>query len=324
MRAVYDEALVWDTHSGFCPDPSADLENLEQWRSAGVTFLSVNVGFDLFRWEQTIQTLAAFRRWIATHDDRFVLADSVAAIRDAKYTGRMAIAFDLEGMNVLDGRIEMLQLYRDLGVRQILFAYNRNNGAGGGCHDADVGLTDFGRAAIDEMNRLGITVDVSHCSRRTSLEAIAHSKKPVIFSHSNPRTVWNHERNIDDEQIVACATGGGVIGVVGLNHFLGPGDAVERMVDHVEYLLKLAGPAHVGIGLDYAFPVDGTIDVDALVKANPEYWPLKSGYGKEKVEFAPPTALPAVAQALLNRGHAEDVVRGVLGENFARVASETW
>jgi membrane dipeptidase len=324
VSVLYDGALVWDTHSGFCPDPAADLENLERWRSAGVTFLSINVGFDLFTSEQTLRTLAAFRDWIAAHNDRFVLVDSVAAIRIAKSTGRMAIAFDLEGMNVLDGRLEMLERYRDLGVRQILFAYNRNNAAGGGCHDDDVGLTDFGRSAIDEMNRLGITVDVSHCSRRTSLEAIAYSRKPVIFSHSNPRAIWNHERNIVDEQIAACAQRGGVVGVVGINHFLGPEPSAETMVDHIEYLLRLAGPSHVGIGLDYGFPVEGVIDIDAFVQEHPEYWPPESGYGDKAVAFMPPATLPKVAQVLLDRGHDERVVRGVLGENFARVASEVW
>jgi membrane dipeptidase len=95
------------------------------------------------------------------------------------------------------------------------------------------------------------------------------------------------------------------------------------MADHVEYFIERAGPDHVGIGLDYGFPVDGDDDIDAIVRAHPEYWPTDR-YSGAKVEFMPPSGLRAMAQALLDRGHSERVVRGVLGENFARVAEQVW
>ena len=135
----------------------------------------------------------------------------------------MAVTFDLEGMNALDGSVDMVSLYYALGVRQMLVAYNRNNQAGGGCHDTDAGLTAFGRAVISEMNRVGMLIDCSHCSYRTSMEAMELSRAPVIFSHSNARALHDHERNIRDEQARACAATGGVIGIVGLDAFLTKG-----------------------------------------------------------------------------------------------------
>ena len=130
-------------------------------------------------------------------------------------------------------------LYHRLGVRQALFADNLNNAAGGGCHDEDRGLTDFGRAVVQEMNRAGMLVDCSHSAYRTTMEAMEVSSAPVVFSHSNPKALWDHGRNIRDDQIKACAATGGVVGVNGL-------------------------------GLDYAY---GDVDLAEALSARPHYWP---------------------------------------------------
>ena len=322
LPELFRTALVWDTHSGFMPDPSADLANLRIWRDAGVTHLSINVGFDLMPWEDCIRTLAAFRKWIGERPEQFVLAEGAADVREAKKLGKMSISFDLEGMNALDGRVEMVSLYHRLGVRQILFAYNRNNLAGGGCHDEDRGLTAFGRDVVDEMNRLGMFVDVSHAGYRTSMDVMEYSNRPVIFSHSNPSSVHPHGRNISDEQIRACARTGGVIGAAGVGLFIGE-DAKTSLADHVAYLLDLAGPEHVGIGLDYGFPIE-VADIDKIVADNPEFWPMSEGYHASSIEFVPPSHLVDLAEELARRGYSEAAIRGVLGENFLRLADKLW
>jgi membrane dipeptidase len=320
---LYRSSFVWDSHSGFAPDPRTDLTNLSIWHSAGVHFLSINVGFDLMPWQASVSTIAAFRHWLLAHRDQYLLVESFDDIAAARNSGRMAVAFDLEGMVALDGRIEMVEFYRTLGIRQMLFAYNRNNGAGGGCHDEDGGLTGFGRAVIDEMNRVGMTVDVSHCGYRTSMEAMERSKAPVVFSHSNASALTRHGRNINDEQIRACAATGGVIGAVGLSLFMGSSGAdISRFADHLEHLINVAGPDHVGLGLDYAFPVD-FVDLDKLITENAEYWP-KADYPNVHVEFVSPARLLDLTEEMLIRGHSDHVVRGVLGANFLRVAKKTW
>ena len=139
--------------------------------------------------------------------------------------------FDIEGMGALNGAVSMVELYYRLGVRQMLIAYNLNNDAGGGCHDEDKGLTDFGRAVVREMNHVGMVLDCAHSGIKSGLEAMRLSTKPCIFSHANARALHDHERNIIDEQIKAVAATGGVVGVNGLNRFLGDGTAkVESMV----------------------------------------------------------------------------------------------
>ncbi len=128
-----------------------------------------------------------------------MIAGTAEDVRQAKRAGKLAVAFDLEGMNALNEDLGMVGLYYRLGVRQALFAYNLNNAAGGGCHDQDVGLTDFGRAVVQEMNRVGMLVDCSHSAYRTTMEAMEISNAPVVFSHSNPKAVWDHGRNIRDD-----------------------------------------------------------------------------------------------------------------------------
>ena len=145
----------------------------------------------------------------------------------------------------------MIGVYYQLGVRQMLFAYNKSNGLCGGCLDGDAPLTALGRAAVTEMNRVGMVVDCSHISESASLEIATLSSQPVIYSHSNPRVLCDHPRNIADAQIRACAATGGVIGINGIGSFLG-GDTcdAERIVRHIDYLVDLVGIDYVGIGLD--------------------------------------------------------------------------
>jgi membrane dipeptidase len=207
----------------------------------------------------------------------------------------------------------------------MLFAYNLDNAAGGGCHDGDAGLTAFGRAAIGEMNRVGMLVDCSHCSLRTSLEAMEASSAPVIFSHSNARALHPHGRNITDEQMRACARTGGVIGINGIGLFLGdPAGSTEAMARHVAHAAEVAGPAHVGLGLDYDWDRAWQAP-DAALTVDMRFWPPGAGY-EEQARFAhaAPEQLPALAELLLARGFSEAEVKGVLGGNFLRVAQQVW
>ena len=145
LQSLYSNALVWDAHAGVFPSPEVDLNLLDEWQQADVSYLSINVGFDVMDWQETLATLAAYRRWVLQHDERFVLAGTVEDIESARSAGKFALSFDIEGMNALNGDINMIAVYHALGVRQMLFAYNLNNAAAGGCHDQDGGLTDFGR-----------------------------------------------------------------------------------------------------------------------------------------------------------------------------------
>ncbi len=269
---LFTSALVWDAHAGVFPDPTIDLNLLNDWRDNGGNYISINVGFDLVDWQKTLATLAAYRRWILMHGERFVLAGTVEDISRAKELGKLAVSFDIEGMNALNGDINMIGLYHALGVRQMLYAYNLNNEAAGGCHDKDIGLSAFGRDIVAEMNRVGMIVDCSHASFRTTMDIMEQSQKPVVFSHSNPTAVLDHQRNITDEQIRTCAETGGVIGINGMGIFLDVNDSSnETLMRHIRYICDLVGADHVGLGFDYSPKLD--IDIGDILKSNPNYWP---------------------------------------------------
>jgi membrane dipeptidase len=319
---IYAEALVWDSHAGIFPHPDTDLSGLDHWRAAGVSFVSLNVVYDVMTWEETIKVLAAYRTYLEANADKYVIAGTAENVRQAKRAGKLAVAFDLEGMNALDGDVNLVSLYYRLGVRQALFAYNLNNAAGGGCHDEDVGLTDFGRAVVREMNRVGMLVDCSHSAYRTTMEAMEISSAPVLFSHSNPKAVWDHGRNIRDEQIKACAAGGGVVGVNGLGIFLGPNDtSTGTLVKHVCYLAELIGPEHVGLGLDYSYD---DADLAEGLSARPDYWPPGQLYDTPNIKVAEPKQIAEICQELHARGFSANEIMGILGGNFLRVASQVW
>jgi membrane dipeptidase len=152
--SLYADSLVWDAHAGVFPSPGVDLNLLDQWQNNGVDYVSINVGFDVMPWQDTLATLAAFRRWLLLNNDRFTSVRRVEDIDTARSQGKLAVGFDIEGMNALNDDINMVSVYHSLGVRQMLFAYNLNNTAGGGCHDSDTGLTQFGRDIVREMNRV--------------------------------------------------------------------------------------------------------------------------------------------------------------------------
>jgi len=320
---LYTDAFVWDAHAGVFPDPAIDLNLLNSWRDCGVNYLSINVGFDVMDWQQTLKTLASYRHWLLSQTEHFALVGTLEDITLATQQGKLAVSFDIEGMNALNGDINMLSIYHALGVRQMLFAYNLNNDAAGGCHDSDIGLTDFGRDIVHEMNRLGIIVDCSHASLHTTLDIMAESSKPVVFSHSNPVSIWQHQRNILNQQIKACAQTGGVIGINGMGIFLGENDVSTRTVlKHICYVTELVGAEHVGFGFDYTPNVE--VDIGIILSSRPDYWPAGQRYDTPEIKHAEPSQLPEIVEGLIGCGFDENEIRGFLGENFRRVASLSW
>ncbi len=315
------QAKYWDNHSGFAYAGPNDVDLLDRWRSAGVNYLSINVGYDPVPWSTTVRAIADYTKGIEARSD-MVLCSTLSKVLAAWDAGKMALTFDIEGMGSLNGDLSMVELYYRVGVRQMLIAYNLNNDAGGGCHDQDKGLTDFGRAVVREMNRVGMVVDCAHSGIKSGLEAMKLSTKPCIFSHANARALHDHERNITDEQIKAVAATGGVVGVNGFSLFLGDGaPTVESLIAHIDHMVKIVGTDHVGIGLDYD-PTTGGPVLDEATSA--KYWPARQYPASTKDEFLPPSIFPQVAERLRSLKYTESGIRAIMSENFMRVASQVW
>lgn len=316
------DQLVFDSH-GCMPlrhDDETFLPQLERYRESGVDVVFINVGFGDDGIEQHTRMLAHFRRWLAQRPNDYALATSVAAVKRARSEGKLAVGFDIEGMNAIDDQLSLISLYYDLGVRWMLIAYNRNNLVGGGCRDDDQGLTDFGRAVVQEMAQVGMLLCCSHTGERTAREAIDISPNPVIFSHSNPSAVWDHHRNISDDVMRACAARGGVIGVNGIGLFLGNNDNhSETVANHIEYAISVVGEDHVGLGLDYVFDAS---ELDESARTMPH---LFAGYDVEEgLKMVAPEQIIEIVEILLRRGYSTSSVAKLLGANFMRVAEQVW
>jgi len=162
------------------------------------------------------------------------------------------------------------------------------------------------------------------------MEAMERSSDPVIFSHSNPKALADHERNITNEQIRACAETGGVIGINGINLFLGEGEASPAGVArHAAYIAELTGQEYVGISLDYSPDLEREPDapentsLQGLFDSHPEYWPDDAGYD-ESVTCLHIKCLANVANELQKVGFDEEGVARIMGGNFRRIAERVW
>lgn len=312
--------LLWDQHCCLPLSPQADVGELARYNRPGGSFVSANVGYSPHAYGFVLSLLDAFRRGVAA-DERLLLAASIGDIVSARDGGRVAVAFDLEDSGPLEGRLERVQELYDLGVRTMLPTYNRRNAAGSGCLDVvDGGLTEYGRALVREMNAVGMVVDGSHGGLRTGLDLCEASEQPVIYGHACMRGVWEHPRNITDQQARACAETGGVIGITGVGIFLGPNDAsIDAMVRHIDYAVDLVGPEHVGLSTDFVFDDDGLDlgpDDDYLFDESYTRW--------GEIEYLPPERLLEVEDALRERGYKAEDILAILGGNFLRVAEQVW
>lgn len=316
------DTLVWDNHAcmPLRPDDTSFLPQLQRHRATGVDVVCLNAGFGPQPLDLHVRMLASMRRWIEAHSDDYALASSIVDIEAARASGRLAILFDVEGYGPLDeGDHGVVAMFHDLGVRWMLVAYNRGNRSGAGCYDDhDEGLTAHGRAILTEMRRVGIIACCSHTGHRTARELIDAAGMPVIFSHSNCAAIDPHPRNISDELIRACAATDGVIGITGVDWFLG-GGGVERMVQHIDHVVQVAGIRHVGLSTDLSF--DQAELMEYLQGMRSTYPGIAS---LPPPRFLPPELLPAIFAGLLDLGYEDADLAAIAGGNWARVAAAVW
>ena len=191
-------------------------------------------------------------------------------------------------------------------------------GVGNWEHDSPGGLTRLGRRAITEMNRLGIVVDVSHGSDRTTTDVLAASTKPVIASHANARALRDHPRNLTDDTIRAIAASGGLVGAVAVPDFIGTGDpTIARWADHIAHLIEIAGIEHVAIGADFYRYEREIHAAQGMAEADGAPFPGTTQFAFSGMESS--EHLPGVTAELTKRGMREADLRKIYRDNFLRV-----
>lgn len=307
----------------FDSDREFIFEQLAMHKEAGFSAVGVNIGYGDMSWASHIDFARRLTDWVRQRSNDFFLVQSAKDLLERTDVQRLGIFFDIEGASLLEGDPSRVVLLADLGVKWMCLTYNKSNDLAGGCMPGavDDGLTDLGRDVVEKMNSEGIVVCASHTGRRSVEDIIQHSTKPCIFSHSNAASVYPHWRNIDRSLINMCAEKGGVICVNGVGPFVGAGDvSLAGFFSHLDYLLKLVGPSHIGLGLDYVYDTE---DLEHAVLARPDLFAdvLVDG---QKFTFLPPTVLSQIIVHLERRGLSQYEISCICGGNLVRVFSEVW
>lgn len=273
------------------------------------------------------------QRWLVKRiPDKCILVSTTTDINQAKREGKVAIINGWQGAEPLLDDYRWIEVFQEFGLRILQFTYNHGNLLGAGCLEPrDGGLTFSGIEMVRACNERGIVTDCSHAGERTSLDMIERSDKPCIFSHSNPSGVRNNPRNISDEQIKACATRGGVIGCTTFADFVGDTaggrqPTLKEWVKCVDYVVKLVGIDHVGIGGDISCNPGGAVWWDNDTKRRyPEICGGMTfnihqieGLGHSHANFS------LLVAALLESGYGDEDIAKILGRNWLRVFDQVW
>ena len=318
---VHRDAYVWDNT---LPWSSANMgrhraEVLPRIKASGFDVVSLTLGGDRTKMPDAIKKIAEEHNFFLTNTDKYVLIEKADDIERAKREDKLGIVFHFQGTNPVNYDINMISTYYHLGIRHMLMAYNLRNAVGDGCKErTNEGLSRFGVQLVEEMNRVGMVVDCTHTGHKTSMEVMEVSKAPVVFSHSNPKALKEHPRNIADDQIKACAKTGGVMGVNGVGIFLGDNDnSTEQQICHVDYYVQMVGPDHIGFANDLMpFPAGTT----------PTAWnpPAPGDVPWPDIKYVQPEQMPAFTEGLLKKGYKEADVSNILGGNWVKIAKKIW
>jgi len=267
---------------------------------------------------------------LSERPDKYKIVRSAKDIHDAVSEGKLAIVLVHQGIHAFEQDFDRIGLMRQLGFGYCLLVYNSRDISGDGCMvKEDGGLTPFGKGLVKAYNKWSMLVDVSHVGERTSLGAIEVSTQPVISSHSPAHAVAPYQRCISDERIKAIAQSGGVssINMCGYMLDLSNPDFVttDMIFRHIDHMVQLVGPDHVGLGSDYIPDPTFTIAGSA---AHPEIYD-DNGYtvaaGKKGfVTPRPPDVYPAIVDKFLEHGYSEEDCGKILGGNMVRVFDQAW
>uniref|UniRef100_A0A7C2NVX3 Dipeptidase n=1 Tax=Schlesneria paludicola TaxID=360056 RepID=A0A7C2NVX3_9PLAN len=320
------------TQAAVDPDERAEFD--EALRCSGVTAIFQNAGEEGQDPLRLIKRLARFTYLTDRLRGTLTRATEPDDVVAAHQGGRHCLYLTGNGVPLpqtwisVEEELSYIRLFFQLGIRMMHVTYNRRNMLGDGCAEtANGGLSDLGRAAIAEMNRVGVIVDVAHSGWRTSLEAAQVSQKPMVASHTVCAGLRDHVRAKPDEVIRAICDTGGLIGICWIPQFLGGTGDIAALLDHVDYAVKRFGVDHVAIGTDVAHTSQHAAKASKSLPSRgrrrtrfealwPEgalggQWPRAGSLGW--------TNWPLVTVGLVQRGYADADIQKILGGNVLRV-----
>lgn len=289
------------------------LADFQRLKDSGITVFHPAVGYvegDVYA--ASSADISGWDAFIDAYPQYFIRVCSSADVPRAKAEGKLGIIVGQQNSNHFR-TVDDVDAFYKLGQRVSQLTYHDNALGGGSTDSAEKGLTAYGVQVLARMNRLGMAVDISHCGDRTTLGAIEASAKPVLVTHSNCRALMPHSaRCKTDAAIRKLAARGGVMGITMERLFVGTGKTVtiENVLDHVDHVVKLVGPEHVGLGTD--------VDLDGRDRA---IAPRKKN-DLDGLEYA--RKVYELTEGLVRRKYSKPDIGLILGGNFERVLADIW
>nr|WP_325196250.1 membrane dipeptidase [uncultured Oscillibacter sp.] len=331
-KALLKECTIVDTCSFYIETDNWHLQE------SGVTAMNMTVPNVLDDMGQAVKAILDHYEVANKYPERFKIIETTADIRECKATGKVGLILGAQSCKFIEHSdlYASAEVFAKMGLRVLQIGYNQRTFASEGCLSGEAGLSLTGKVLIKALEKAGITVDLSHVGARSALEALDIAETPV-FSHSNPRALFDHPRNISDEAIKKCAAKGGVIGICSYVPILWNRKelpSINGYVDAIAYVADLVGIDHVGIGVDSnaqpgAYDRKDMRHLMDLVPPNRDVYlaGAEAGLGKAS---AYPAGLYSLANnvniidTMLKRGFSHEDVKKVMGENWMRVFAKTW
>ncbi|HVH69508.1 MAG TPA: membrane dipeptidase [Candidatus Dormibacteraeota bacterium] len=304
-------------------------EDYAPYRDSGIKVFHIAIGTggpDAYL--ETLQFLSGYNSFLAGHDAWFERVDTPARLDGIKASGKVGLILGIQNSEHFRKEDDVDYFY-GLGQRVSQLTYNARTLIGNGSTERrDDGLSDFGVSIVERMNKVGMAVDVSHCGDKTTLDAFEVSKKPVLITHSNCRSLnANHPRCKTDEAIKTMAAKGGVMGITEVRMFVSPKEptGMDAMLDHYDYVAKLVGVEHLGVGSDIDLLGYDALSPEETKQLRSGY---KSSYGfREKNDIDGYTFAKRpfdLAEGLIRRNYSDANIEAILGGNFRRVLKQIW
>jgi membrane dipeptidase len=300
----------------------------EEWRRGGVDCVHVTLSI----WENARETLSVIGEWnrlLEANADLIALATTGDDIERIAASGRTAVVYGFQDTSPFEDDIELVEIFYQLGVRIAQLTYNVQNRVASGCWEPDeAGVSRFfGRNVIAEMNRVGMVVDVSHCTERTCFDAIEYSSRPIAVTHANPQEfvgtdIELNRRNKSTALIKRLAETGGVIGLSNYPKIMKNGSdcTLDTFLDMVSWTVDLVGADYVGFGTDF---------YDGWPESQIKWWragrwaresaiPIK-GFSKWPSWFQSPVDFPNILEGLEKRGFSAEEIAKIAGGNWLKL-----
>jgi microsomal dipeptidase-like Zn-dependent dipeptidase len=308
--------------------PNFDENYFPKLMESKLTAISITVNYQGWMdFKDVLLNFNVLHSKIESNSDKLLLVESVHDIQRAKEEGKVGVIMAFQDARPMEYDIGLLKPLHRLGLRISGLTYQRKNYFADGCGErTDSGLSTMGVQLVEEMNRLGVVIDLTHTGNASSLDTIEISKDPVVFSHNCAKGVYDHFRNSSDEELKALANKGGVNCVSTFSPFLKEGGtqqgtSLEDTLDHIDYVVNLIGVDHVGVGLD-STPDTRTLEqASTMAGKYPEF-----EWGKFEHRYAIKTIsdIQYLTHGLVARGYSDIDIEKILGGNMMRVFTTVW